>query len=89
MADDPNATPNAGEAAAEQWSEALQQEQKTGEAAPTGEMGELPPARVLNQDEIDTLLGFDAKNEVGDRDETEEGRMPQRVELLLQRQWDH
>lgn len=55
------------DAAAAEWAAMLEQEgaqPAAGEAAADGE-----PQRVLNQDEIDSLLGFDTKKEDGGRNE--------------------
>jgi flagellar motor switch protein FliM len=50
------------DAAAEEWSAKLEAEEKA-KAAGAASGGD--PARVLNQDEIDTLLGFDSKDKSG------------------------
>ncbi len=53
-----NDTQTDDEKAAAEWAASLEGEGKGGEAGADGE-----PKRVLNQDEIDTLLGFDTKKE--------------------------
>jgi len=60
MAETPT-TQTADEAAAAEWEASLAKEGAAG-AAPAGAEGD-EPQRVLNQDEIDTLLGFDTKKE--------------------------
>lgn len=59
--------------AAAEWAAALEAEEnaKAGggdAAAAAGADGEAPQ-RILNQDEIDTLLGFDTKKDSGDKDD--------------------
>jgi len=60
-------------AAADAWAASLEAEeaQKAGGAAPAAEGGEEAPQRILNQDEIDTLLGFDVKKAREDNANTE------------------
>jgi len=54
------------DAAAAEWAAMLDQEDKKGSAAAGGEPAE--GARILNQDEIDSLLGFDTKTDAnGDK----------------------
>ncbi len=64
------------QAAADEWAAALEAEEKAkaegGDAAPVAaaDAGGDAPQRILNQDEIDTLLGFDTKKDAGgDKDD--------------------
>ena len=89
------AEPTADELAAAEWAAALEAEEKAkaGEpaapaAAPASADG--APQRILNQDEIDSLLGFDTKKEGGKQTDKPEGifapRMPiNRVMCVLKK----
>jgi flagellar motor switch protein FliM len=64
------ADPNADEAAAAEWEKMMAAEGGTsavGEGLAAEPKSEEEPARVLNQDEIDLLLGFDGGNSGPDR----------------------
>jgi flagellar motor switch protein FliM len=60
------AEPTEEEAAAAEWEKMMAAEAGGGEPA-AAEAGSEEPARVLNQDEIDLLLGFDSGNSGNDR----------------------
>lgn len=53
-------------AAADEWAAMLEQEESAGATAPAAPKTEAPE-RVLNQDEIDLLLGFDSKDKKEDK----------------------
>jgi len=69
----------AGDAAADEWAAALEAEEKQkaagGAVTPAADVavGEDGQQRILNQDEIDTLLGFDVKKDGAGGDEQKDG----------------
>lgn len=70
MADPENTQTADDVGAADEWEKMLAQEEAASAASADGagaaaKMEDLPPARVLNQNEIDSLLGFDAKKDEG------------------------